>query len=407
MRLPSPARHLAVAVSTVPSDLHRAAVHQAMRERAARSGLRHVHVLTWRDLEHPEMGGSEVHAAHLCEDLDAAGLDVTLRTGAVPGAPAEVRRGGVRVVRRGGKVGVFASTPRDERRRALGPVDGIVEVFHGIPFFAPLWARSVPQVSVVHHVNLGNWRHLLAPPGSAVGYLLERFAVPLAYRHRELITIADSSREEVLRAYRSDPDRVRVALCGVDAAFHPGGVREPTPLVVAVARLVPHKAVPDLVEAFAGVRAAVPDARLVIVGDGPARASVEAAVGTRGLQGCVDLVGYVPQDGLIDWYRRAWVVASASLREGYGLTLTEAGACGTPSVATRIPGHVDAVVDGGSGLLVDDAAGMTRGLVALLTDPELRSRLGAGALAHAAPFRWEHSAKVILDALCDDADRRR
>lgn len=378
-----------------------------MAERAARSGIQHVHVLTFRDLEHPEAGGSEVHAAHLCEDLAAAGLDVILRTGAVPGAPAELQRGDVHVVRRGGRMGVFPTAVRDERRHRLGPVDGIIEVFHGLPFFVPLWARRTPHVSIVHHVVLGGWHHLLPTAGAAVGHIVERFAVPVAYRHQEIVTIADSSREEVLHAYRADPDRVRVAWCGVDPMFHPGGERDPEPLVVAVARMMPQKAIPELVAAFARVRSSVPDARLVLVGDGPARPSVEAAVRAEGVEDAVELVGFVPPEQLVGWYRRAWVVASASTREGYGLTLTEAAACGTPAVATRIPGHIDAVDQGRTGLLADDREGLADALTAVLGDGALRERLGRGAVERTATHRWERSAQVILDALCDDADRRR
>ncbi len=377
-----------------------------MAERADRSGIRRVHVLTFRDLDHPEAGGSEVHIAHLCDDLTAAGLEVTLRTGAVPGLAIEARRAGARVVRRGGRVGVWPTAVLDEVRRRLGPADGLIDVFHGVPFFAPVWAPRTPQVGVVHHVNLGNWRNLVPFPGSAVGYVGERFGVPLAYRRRELVTIADSSRDEVLRAYRSSPNRVHVAWCGVDPAFSPGGRRSPSPLVVAVARMMPAKAIPDLVAAFSQVRTAVPDARLALVGDGPARGAVEAAIRSHGLDS-VELPGYVPAEDLVDWYRRAWVVASASTREGYGLTLTEAAACGTPAVARRIPGHVDAVVDGSTGLLADDVPGIAGALIRVLGDDALRERLGQAAVAHAAGHRWELASQVVLDALCRDADRRR
>jgi glycosyltransferase involved in cell wall biosynthesis len=364
-------------------------------------------MLTFRDLDHADAGGAEVHASHVCAELAAAGLSVTLRTGAVPGQPEEIERRGVRVVRRGGRLGVFPSAARDERSGRLGPVDGIIDVFHGVPFFAPVWARRTPQVGIVHHVHLGVWHHLLPAPGAAVGHLVERLAVPAAYRHRELVTVAGSTRLEVLRHYRADPARLRVAHSGVAPAFSPGGDRSPDPLVVSVARLMPQKAVPALVAAFAQVHAVVPRARLAIVGEGPERASVEAAVRAHGLQGAVELVGFVPEAELVGWYRRAWAVASASLREGYGLTLTEAAACGTPAVARRISGHVDAVDDGISGLLADDEAGIAEALIRILTDAGLRERLGRGALAHAAPFRWERSAQVIFEALCDDADRRR
>lgn len=198
-----------------------------------------------------------------------------------------------------------------------------------------------------------------------------------------------------------------VAPNGVSDEFTPGGARSDGPVVLAVARLMPQKALPDLVSAFAEVHGRLPEARLVLVGDGPDRPAVHRAIATHGLQGAVDLLGRVSVDELVGWYRRAWVVASTSLREGFGLTLAEGGACATPAVARRIPGHSDAVVDGRTGFLADDLHELADRIVQLLEDPELRDRMGAAARAHAAASTWERASQVVLEALCRDADGRR
>src|SRR5690349_8619160 len=117
-----------------------------MADRAARAGIRHVHVLGFRDLEDAAAGGSELPAEEICTHLARAGLEVVHHTGRVTGAPEELVRDGVRLVRRGGRVGVWPRTALDHRSGRLGPCDAILEIFHGLPFFSPLWARSVPQV---------------------------------------------------------------------------------------------------------------------------------------------------------------------------------------------------------------------------------------------------------------------
>lgn len=89
------------------------------------------------------------------------------------------------------------------------------------------------------------------------------------------------------------------------------------------------------------------------------------------------------------------------------MTLTEAAACGTPVVATRIAGHVDAVADGVSGLLADDDAEVARLLARVCTDADLRARLEAGALDHAARFSWANTAARIMAVLVDEATGRR
>ncbi len=111
----------------------------------------------------------------------------------------------------------------------------------------------------------------------------------------------------------------------------------------------------------------------------------------------------MPEEELIELYRRAWVLASTSLREGWGMTVTEAGACGTPSVVTRIGGHEDAVLDGRTGILADTQDDLVAGIDALLRDEMLRRRLGSAAQAHSARFTWEACARGALVALGAEA----
>jgi glycosyltransferase involved in cell wall biosynthesis len=170
---------------------------------------------------------------------------------------------------------------------------------------------------------------------------------------------------------------------------------------------MPQKGISDLLRAFVAARTQVPDLEAVIVGDGPHRARFEAESRSLGGDGWIRFVGRASDDEVVDWYRRAWVACSASHREGFGLTLTEAAACGTPVVATRIPGHVDALAEGRSGLLANDVTELADGMARLLLDDELRTKMGAAALEHAESFRWEASTAALVRALADDAARRR
>jgi glycosyltransferase involved in cell wall biosynthesis len=147
-------------------------------------------------------------------------------------------------------------------------------------------------------------------------------------------------------------------------------------------------------EALAPLRTTYPDLELLVVGDGPDRARVEPL-----MPPWARLVGRVDHAALLEVYRAAWVAASASIAEGWNMTLTEAGACGTPAVATRIPGHTDAVADGVTGILADDVPGLTRAFARVLGDAELRSRFGAAAVGHAHRFTWDGAARSVLDLL--------
>ncbi len=368
--------------------------------------MRRVHLVAWRDREDPEGGGSEEHAAQLARHWAEAGLEVTLHTGRVAGLPGASTRDGYSVVRGGGHLSVFPKTIQWEWSGRAGPRDGLLDIFHGVPFFSPLWARG-PRVGFVHHVHLGTWAHRMPPGMAQVGYLQERVAVPLVYRRATLVTPSRSTRQELIEKLGMRHADIRVAPNGVDERFQPGGERSPVPLVLAVGRLVPHKGFDVALRAIARCRPERPDLRCVVVGDGPARPDLERLAHDLGMDDWIEFRGRVDDDALVAAYQEAWVVANASLQEGWGLTLTEAGACATPAVATRIPGHTEAVDDGVGGLLVDGEDEMTAALFRVLDDPTVRATLSAGARRHAAQFTWAASAETVLQALVDDARKRR
>jgi glycosyltransferase involved in cell wall biosynthesis len=372
---------------------------------AADAGLRRVHFVAWRDLSDPEAGGSELHAHHVASLWAEAGLDVTVRTSAVEGEQGALMRDGYRVERRGGRYGVFPGAAWEAIRTGRQPGDALVEIWNGMPFFSPLWYRG-PRLVFLHHVHAEMWGMVLPPRLARLGNTMERRLAPPLYRGSRIVTLSESSRREIVEMLRLSPDRISVAPPGVDSRFSPGGERSPTPLVVAVGRLVPVKRFDVLIRALAALRQRMPDLRAAIIGEGYARPQLEALRAELGADSWLELPGRVEDDELVEWYRRAWLVASTSQREGWGMTLTEAAACGTPGVATAIAGHTDAVLHGESGLLVEGADEMQGALGRVLGDEALRHRLGRGALARARWFTWAATARRSLEALAEESARR-
>ncbi len=382
--------------------------NERLLELATAAQLRSVEIVAWRDLDNPEAGGSELHASEIAERWAAAGMDITFRTAEVPGAPAHLERGGYRVVRKGGRHLLFPRVVARGLTGGIGRADGLVEIWNGMPFFSPLWARRA-RIVFLHHVHDEMWRMTLKPaPVAKVGELIESRLAPPFYRRTRVVTLSCSSREEIVERLGIPGENVTVVPPGVDRRFRPGGERSPLPMVVAVGRLVPVKRLGMLVDALVEVRRRHPRLRAVIAGEGYERPAIEARVAERGAGSWIELPGRVGDDELVDLYRRAWVVASTSAREGWGMTLTEAAACGTPAVASRIAGHRDAVAHGCSGLLFDDERSLVEHLDQLLGDPALRHRLSRGAISHAARRTWDDTAQATLAALAADAiDRRR
>ncbi len=373
---------------------------------AAEAGLQRVSMLAWRDLDDPEAGGSEVHASTVARLWAEAGIEVTMRTSFAAGQAQMGWRNGYRVIRKAGRYMVFPRAAFSEMMGWHGGRDGLVEIWNGMPFMSPVWART-PHVTWLHHVHADMWNMTLPPRLATVGRTLESTIAPKFYRRTPMVTLSNSSKHELIDDLGFKPSMVHVVPPGIDPRFAPGGSKSEKPLIVAVGRLVPVKRFELLVEVLVALHARHPEMEAVIVGEGYRREQLETQIHEAGAERYIHLPGRVSDEEVIDLYRRAWLLASASAREGWGMTVTEAAACGTPAVATRIAGHSDAVAEGESGLLADNRDELVAAMDRVLTDGDLRARLSAGARRHASHFTWAATARGTLEVLAAEAIRRR
>ena len=378
----------------------------SLEEIATAAGLKTVDVVAWRDYDDEEAGGSERHAHLIMGAWAAAGVEVRMTTSTAPGAPPHITRAGYRVTRRTGRYSIFPRAIASGVVGRLGRGDGLVEIWNGMPFLSPLWARC-PRVVLLHHVHGEMWKMVLPRGLAQVGHAVEHTLAPPVYRRSRIVTLSPSSKQEIVDQLGIPASQVTVCPPGVEPRFSPGTACSEAPLVAAVGRLVPVKRYQLLIEVLLGLKPRIPELQAVIAGEGYERPMLEAMIRTAGAESWISLPGYLDDAGLVDLYRRSWVVASTSLREGWGMTVTEAGACGTPSVVSRISGHRDAVVDGQSGLLVDTLDEMGSSLHSVLTDDILRKRLALGAVDFSSRFSWDATARGTLATLAAEAMRRR
>jgi glycosyltransferase involved in cell wall biosynthesis len=278
----------------------------------------------------------------------------------------------------------------------MGPYDALIEIWNGVPWFSPLWCRK-PSIVFLHHVHGPMWGQILPGPLAAAGRLLETRMAPPIYRRARMMTPSEATREELL-ALGFHADRVTAVNNGVDPFFCPGGQRADVPTVVGVGRLAPVKRFDELVGAALVAHKRVPNMQLIIAGEGPERARLETMIRDNDAGSWITLVGHVAREGLLDLYRRAWLVSSASLAEGWGLTLTEAAACGAPAVATNISGHRCSVVDGVTGQLTE-LPELGDAIADVLLDDARRTQMGEAALRRAHTLTWDASALGVIKEL--------
>lgn len=205
-----------------------------------------------------------------------------------------------------------------------------------------------------------------------------------------------------------DPERVEVIPSGVDlsrrvtpasretlATF---GVPEGAPLVVMVAAIAPMKDPLTFVRALAAARRSVPALHALLVGDGPLRSEVEAAVRELGLEGAFHLTGFRSDADAFLAAADVVALSSAAVGEGIAGVLIDAISFGKPVAATRGGGIPEVVEDGVSGFLVPvgDAEALGAAIARLAGDRELAARMGAAGLARAPEFSIERTVERTL-----------
>jgi glycosyltransferase involved in cell wall biosynthesis len=370
---------------------------RAAARRLHAAGIRRVESYAWRDLDDAEAGGSELHADEIFRRWADVGVEIVHRT-STSDTPSDFRRNGYRVIQRGGRYDVFARVALRQLVRRRARDTATIEIWNGVPWFGPVWAPR-RRLVWMHHVHRDMWAEVLPRPLDACGRFVETRFAPLFYRRSRFATLSESSADEI-EALGIDRDRLTVIPPGVHERFTPDPTRRAAhPHVVVVGRLAPVKRQRLALAALAEARRTVPTLTAELVGDGPDRALVDSWIADHDAAGWVERRGRVSDDDLVDAYRRAWLVVSASHAEGWGMSLTEGGACGTPCVATDIAGHRGSCIDGVTGVLVADVDALGGDVAALLLDDHRRRAMATAAIDHAQGLSWTAVAARQLELL--------
>lgn len=379
------------------------------------STLRSVLLLCWRDTGHPQGGGSEAYLQRIGAQLAASGVAVTLRTARYPGAPRRETVDGVRISRAGGRYSVYlwalAWMARNElgARLGLGRLprtrpDVVIDTQNGIPFAARvIYGRRVAVL--VHHCHRAQWP-VAGPVLGRFGWFVESRLSPRLHRRNQYVTVSLPSARDLVDL-GVDNQRIAVVRNGLDEAPAQTlcGSRAADPRVVVLSRLVPHKQIEDALDAVAVLRERIPDLHLDVVGDGWWRRRLIDHAARLGISDAVTFHGHVDDVTKHHLMQRCWVNVLPSRKEGWGLAVIEAAQHRVPTIGYRHSGGLsDSIIDGVTGVLVDDADELVSRLEQLLTDAVLREQLGLKAQTRSGEFSWRQSAEAmrgVLEAVHD------
>lgn len=367
-------------------------------------------VVNWQDLENAQAGGAEIHLHEIFGRIAGRGHEVTLLCSGWSGAARRLQADGMEIHRVAGRLSFFLHARRYYQRHLREPgFDVIVEDLNKVSVFTPYWGET-PVVPLVHHLFGRTAFSEASFPVALATVLLER-PLPWVFKGLPTVAVSESTREDLVQRGFREQD-ITVIPNGIDLErYHPdpGLERSARPTVLYLGRLKRYKRVDLLLEAVARLRKqGLEDLRILVGGKGDDAAGLQQRARDLGLGDAVEFLGFVPEQEKIDLLRRSWLHLLTSPKEGWGITVMEAAACGTPTVASDSPGLRESVRDGETGFLVPhgDVDALASRIRLLVEDAGLRQRMGAAAVEYAQGYSWE-AASLAVEAVLRRAARQK
>lgn len=360
----------------------------------------HILIFNWRDTNHKFAGGAEVYVQEIAKRFVKEGANVTMFCGNDGHSSRSQVIDGVNVIRRGGTYLVYFWAFVYYCLRFHGKYDVIIDCENGIPFFTPLYSRRLIFL-LVHHVHQEVFREHLRFPLSTIAEMLEGKLMPGIYRNKPVITVSESSKLDLISLGISKRKEITIVQNGINHKEYRKSRKASYPLFSYVGRLKPYKNIDVAIKAFKRIATLYPTARFEIVGQGESMDSLVTLVSDLDLKGKVIFRGKASEEVKTEILGKSWAMIQPSMTEGWGITVIEANACGTPVIASNVHGLKDSVVDGKTGVLVPvkNVGAFFDAMQKIVKGPVYREKLSKQAAVYAKEFSWDKSAETFYQTI--------
>ncbi|MCX7928156.1 MAG: glycosyltransferase family 4 protein [Patescibacteria group bacterium] len=365
-------------------------------------------ILNWRDPKHPNAGGAEKVTLEHAKGWISKGHSVTWFSSYFNKAKREEFIDQVQIIRKGSCVGgvhlsaffwyIFGNHQN---------YDLVVDQFHGIPFFTPLYVK-VKKLAFIHEVArdvwwLNEWKWPFNKIVGFLGYYLEPFIFKFFYRNIAFMTVSESTRKDLINCGIPSKN-ITVINNGLNLDEIPKKLppKEKRKTAIFLGAISYDKGIFDALEAFGEINIRDANWQFWIVG----RASPEMKDNLKKRIKVLNIgknttyFGYVNDHKKFDLLSRAHVMVNPSVREGWGLVNIEAAAAGTPVVAYSVSGCSDSIVNGKSGVLVDikDRKNLWKYIMSLVSDKNYE-KMVKFCLLFSRRYSWEDAKKKSLSLI--------
>jgi glycosyltransferase involved in cell wall biosynthesis len=362
----------------------------------------HILIFNWRDSKHPLSGGAEITIYHHARYWQKKGAQITWFTSSFPGGKAEDTIDGIKIIRRGSHYTVQILGIWNYITGRLGHPDIIIDCFHFIPFYTPLFFDRKRILAVIHEVADKLWFKNISLPIAVVGYIIERFSF-IFYKRIRFVTVSDSTKKE-LQNHGIHQRNITVIPNGSSNPLSLKNVqKEKHPTITFLGRLSPDKGIRDALLAFSMLDAGA-NVQLWIIGKEDRKGDLQQLIGktvvNSELKKNIVYWGFVTEREKFALLKKSWILVHPSQKEGWGLTVIEAASQETPTIGYDVEGLKDSIIHDKTGLLVSpNPENLAESISFCLANEKKLASLSAEALKWSMKFDWEKAGKASWEII--------
>lgn len=356
-------------------------------------------VVNWRCPKNPEMGGAEVHMHEIFKRVVAKGHSVTYVAHNFKGAEQKEILDGIEIRRTGNKF-LFNRQFKSYYKKYLAQekFDLIVDDISKIPLGIPTYI-SKPVVGIIHHIH-GKSLYKELPKLLANYIIRSEKMIPKLYRNTPIFAVSESTKNELIELGQPE-SKIDILYNAIDHDLFDkikiDKYFEPT--ICYIGRIKKYKNLEAIIDVIPKILEVIPNLRLNIGGSGDHVQNLKEYVNQKGLQNNIEFLGYLSEEQKAKEMAKSWLFVTMALKEGWGITVIEANAAGTPVIGSDVPGLRDSIKNNITGKLVDlnDPKKLSMVLIDLMNDKEKLNSMSNEAKNWASNFTWDKSADHFLE----------
>lgn len=365
-------------------------------------------ILNWKDVKNPQAGGAEIIAFELARRLVKEGHKVTFFSRAFSNCLKEEIIDGVKIIRRGNKFTVYIQAYLYYKNLKKKP-QKVIDMINTICWQTPLYVKKEDIIVYVNQLAKEVLFYEFFWPLSIIAYFLEKFEY-LTYRDTKFVCYSKSTKEDLI-LFGIKEKNISIFTLGVDhSRYKKINNKSKEPLFIFVARLVRMKRADLCIRSIRKVIEKYPKAYLCILGNGPDEKRLQGLVSRQNLEKNIIFINknnfFIDKnikDLKVKLMQEAWVILLPSVKEGWGMVVTEAAACGTPAIVSNVTGLRDSVVNGKTGIILSKNPSeyeLSQAMIKIIEDDDLKKDISRGAYDYSQNFNWDKSyflfKKLIL-----------